>query len=112
MISFISNAFLGLAFTLVAPYSVSDLTAALSTPTGYPIIVIYAQALNSTAGSVVLISMIILIYVAALAAIVASASRLIWAFACDGALPFSDFLSHVSPAFFGARGLLFDLGNT
>ena len=75
MISLGVNATLGFAFLIVALYSISDVKAVLATPTGFPILEIFAQATNSTAAAIVMESLIVLIWFMATLCIMAGSSR-------------------------------------
>ncbi|KAE9403315.1 putative amino acid permease [Gymnopus androsaceus JB14] len=70
---------------------------ALNTPTGFPIIEIFYQATGSTKAATAMMSGIILAFFCGGLGIVASVSRLTWAFSRDGGLPFSPFFAYVNP---------------
>lgn len=77
-------------------FCIGDVNAALDTPTGFPIIEIFFNATKSYAATNAMVSaLIISIFFSALG-LLASASRLIWAFARDDGLPFPRYFSHVS----------------
>lgn len=84
----------GMVLTLL--FCVGDIDAALGTPTGYPIIQIFYQATGSTKGATVMMSAIIIISFCSSFGIMASTSRLTWAFARDRGLPFSEYFAAVS----------------
>jgi choline transport protein len=90
------NGGLSFAFIICLLFSLGDLDAALTTPTGYPIIEVFSQATKSNAATIVLMSLIIFSGLVALFSSLASVSRLVWAFARDRGLPFSTFFAHVS----------------
>jgi choline transport protein len=87
----------GLAFTfvLVLLFCIGDIQAAINSPTGYPIIQIFYQATGSVRASTAMMASITSIGMASSIGVVASVSRLTWAFARDGGLPFSKFFAHV-----------------
>ena len=89
------NGLLGFAVLLVTLFGIGDITAALTTPTGYPFIEIFTQATKSIGGGIGLSAIVIMMIFAATIGFVATSSRMIWAFARDGGLPFSGFLSKV-----------------
>ncbi|KAK0268519.1 hypothetical protein LTR35_010502 [Friedmanniomyces endolithicus] len=89
------NGALALAFLIAVLYSIGDVNAALNTPTGYPIIEIFYQATGSKPAATAMESAIIIVACCAIFGTLASVSRLTWAFARDGGLPFSKFFAHV-----------------
>jgi choline transport protein len=91
----IINGSLSLIFAIVVLFCIGDVTKALETPTGYPIIEIFYQATGSRKAATVMQASIILVGLASSLGVVASVSRLTWAFARDGGLPFSSFFAHV-----------------
>lgn len=97
VISVLINGAMSFAFIICILFTLGDLNAALSTPTGYPIIEILFQATKSNAATTVLMSCIVFSGLMALFSTLASVSRLVWAFARDNGLPFSSFFSYVSP---------------
>lgn len=90
------NATFAWGFIFCLLFCVGDLDKVQSSPTGYPIIEVYYEATKSKAGTNCLIVMIILVTVISTFSMVASVSRLTWAFARDKGLPFSNFFSYVS----------------
>ena len=96
--SVLINGAMSFAFIICLLFTLGDLEAALSSPTGYPIIEVLSQATNSNAGTTVLMSFLIFSGIIALFSSLASVSRLVWAFARDGGLPFPKFFSYVSSA--------------
>jgi amino acid transporter len=93
------NATIAFGFVLVVLFSIGDVDNALATPTGYPIMEIFLQATGSAKAATIMQSAIILVGLASSLGVVASVSRLTWAFARDGGLPFSSFFAHVRPQF-------------
>ena len=87
----------GLAFTfvLVLLFCLGNVENAINTPTGFPIIQIFYQATGSTKVATIMMASITFIGMASSIGVVASVSRLTWAFARDGGLPFSKFFAHV-----------------
>ena len=84
------NGSLGFAIVIAVLFVTTDITAALASPTGvlgYPFMQIFYDATGSKAGSSVLIVVMIIMDIAATIAFIATASRLIWAFARDRGLP-------------------------
>lgn len=96
MLTVLINGILAFGFLIALLFSVGDIEAALSSPTGYPIIQIFYQATGSVKGATLMMSAIIVIAFCSAFGILASVSRLTWAFARDQGLPFSNFFAHVS----------------
>jgi choline transport protein len=89
------NGGLAFAFVLVLLFCIGDIEKAMSTATGYPIIQIFYQATGSVKAATAMMASITIIGMASSIGVVASVSRLTWAFARDGGLPFSKFFAHV-----------------
>jgi choline transport protein len=83
-------------------YSIHDFDALSSS--AFPIAEIYAQATGSPAGAVGLLFLLLLPSVLTVVGCYITIGRGLWTLARDGATPFSDFLSKVSPA----RGMPFN----
>jgi choline transport protein len=90
------NGAMALGFMLTILFCIGNVEDALNTPTGFPIIQVFYQATGSKAAATVMEICVIIIGFAASFANLASVSRLTWAFARDGGLPFSNFFSYVS----------------
>ncbi|KAK4553243.1 hypothetical protein LTR86_009773 [Recurvomyces mirabilis] len=84
-------------FVIVLLFCIGDVDKVSSTTTGLPIIETLYEATGSKAGTVFMVMCIYFIIGASQFNILASVSRLAWAFAKDGGLPFSAHLSKVSP---------------
>ena len=93
----ILNSILGYLTVFTLCFTITDLSALLSTATGYPFIQLFFNVTGSYAGTNVMAAIIVITLVCAVIAEIATASRQIWSFARDKGLPFSDFLSTVSP---------------
>src|SRR2546423_1810550 len=100
------NSVMAFAFVITLLFCIGDIDAALSTPTGFPIIQIFYQTTKSKAGATVLVCMILVSNTIGVFGAFASVSRLTWAFARDKGLPFSSFFSYVSVSFALDRTLL------
>ena len=88
--STIFNGALGWAAVIAVLFVTPDITSALESPTGvlgYPIMQIFLDALGSKAGASVLIAILLVMGLAGTIALLATASRLVWAFARDRGLP-------------------------
>jgi choline transport protein len=89
------NGTIAFAFVLALLFSVGDVDKDLQSPTGYPIMEIFYQATGSAKAATAMQSAISLVGLASSLGVVASVSRLTWAFARDGGLPYSSFFAHV-----------------
>ncbi|KAM5346214.1 hypothetical protein ACJ41O_009219 [Fusarium nematophilum] len=78
-------------------FSIHDFDAMAATPTGVPILELFQQALCNRAGSIALLSLIILTGCGCLIASHTWQARLCWSFARDKGLPASGFLARVHP---------------
>lgn len=98
--SLVINASMGFALLIAILFCMGDLREALSTNTGFPIIqVFYHITGGNLAGTSASTCAIILSASGATIGLMASTSRTLWAFARDGAPPFSHWLSQISPRF-------------
>ena len=100
VITTLLNGTLGFAIVIAVLFVTIDIDAALASPTGalgYPFMQIFYDATGSKAGSSVLIAIMIIMDIAATIAFIATASRLIWAFARDRGLPGWRTVSQVRP---------------
>ncbi|KAK6376338.1 hypothetical protein LTS17_006933 [Exophiala oligosperma] len=88
-----------LVFVIVTTlcFTIGDQASAAASATGYPFIQVFYNATGSLAGTSVLTAIIIVMMAACAVSEVAAASRQVWAFARDGGLPGSVWLSRISP---------------
>ncbi|SCB64310.1 unnamed protein product [Fusarium graminearum] len=91
------NGLLGFGMIIAMLYSATDIDAAVDSPTGYPFMEIFYQATGSVNGTAGMASLIVLMTLSATVGVIASTSRMLWAFARDNAMPFSGTLSKVEP---------------
>ena len=89
------NGTLAFAFVLVLLFCIGDYHAVLMTNTGYPIIELFYLATGSKRAATAMQCAITAVGFISSLGVVASVSRLTWAFARDGGLPFSPFFAHV-----------------
>jgi amino acid transporter len=89
------NGTLAFSFILVLLFCIGDVQSVLGTGTGYPIIQIFYNATGSARAATAMQCGIIIVGFISSLGVVASVSRLTWAFARDGGLPFSPFFAHV-----------------
>jgi len=96
IIATISNAIMLFAFVLCLLFTMGNAEEVANTPTGVPLIEVFYQATNSKPATNFLVLMPVIIFIFATFNILASVSRLIWVFAKDKGIPFSNFFSRVS----------------
>ena len=85
--SIVLNGFLGFGMALALLFCIGDIDAALNTNTKFPFIEIFHQAVQNTTGAALMTSIIVTLSLCATVGIVASASRQLWAFSRDRAVP-------------------------
>ena len=93
--SMLLNGFMGFGMLLAAIFCTGDVRAVLTTPTKYPFMEIFREAVGSISGSTTMITIVIILCECGIIAVLASASRLTWSFARDRALPGWRHLSRV-----------------
>ena len=84
------NGALGFGMVIAVLFVTPDITTALASPPGllgYPFMQIFYDALGSKAGANFLIAILVIMDAAGTIALMATSSRLVWAFARDRALP-------------------------
>ncbi len=97
VISLVINGVLGFAFLLGLLFGVSDIKGVLNSPTKSPIVEIMYRTLQSKTAATAVVSLFVVVYLFAVMGMVASTSRLTWAFARDNGLPFSRIIAYVRP---------------
>ncbi|KAI1277947.1 amino acid transporter [Xylaria sp. FL0933] len=92
------NGLLALAIIIALLFCATDLESAVAATDTifYPSLQIFQSALNSTAGAVILASVILVLGIASGVGIYASASRMLWSFSRDKGLPFHQFMVKLS----------------
>lgn len=85
---------IGLSIALL--FSIGDIKTALSSHTNFPVIEIFYRATQSKRATTAMMVALISTLVFGTFGTLASASRLIWAFARDNGLPFPIYFAHVS----------------
>ena len=85
--SIVLNGVLGFGIALALIFCIGDIDAALHTKTDFPFIEIFYQAVQDITGAALMTSIIITLSLCATVGIVASASRQLWAFSRDRAVP-------------------------
>jgi choline transport protein len=97
------NYTMGFVMTVTLMFMLGDLQAALQSPTGQPYVEVLQNATQSQAGTIVLTLIVAIMMVFCGINQVTTTSRQLFAFARDGGLPFSKFLSQVSEPHTQAR---------
>lgn len=93
--SIVINSTLGFGFLVALLFCMGDMTAALQTSTGFPIIEIFYQVTGSTKAASAMSSAIVLMATLATIPLLTSAARVMWAFARDQGQSDSLFLSSI-----------------
>ena len=91
------GAFTGFAFLISAFFCIRNLTAIETTSTGVPLIAIFYEATGSVGGAIGLTTLVTIIALVSLCFLMAQSSRVVFSFARDHGLPFSDTISKVHP---------------
>ena len=96
------NGALGFGMVIAILFVTLDIEAALESPTGllgYPFMQIFFDATGSKGGASTMIAIVIIMCSCGTIAFLATASRLVWAFARDRGLPGSRYVSKVNYIF-------------
>ncbi|TVY19970.1 Choline transport protein [Lachnellula arida] len=91
------NGVFGFSIIIAVLFCLGDQDAALNTPTLYPIIEIFTSAVQSNAGGSAMMAVLILAMIFANVGLLATASRMLWAFAREKGLPGHEYLARVEP---------------
>jgi len=91
----VCNYVLGFIMTVTLVFTVGDLDIVMATPTLQPYVAVVQNATRSYAATVTLTSVVAIMLVFCAVNSVTTSSRQLYAFARDGGLPFSPFLSQV-----------------
>ena len=95
MVSILLNGVLGFSMLIAVLFCVGNVEDILETPTGYPFLAIFQNAVQSNGGAAAMAAVVTVLGVCATIAFVASSSRMTWSFARDHGLPFWRYLSKV-----------------
>ncbi|KAL9074009.1 MAG: hypothetical protein Q9161_002631 [Pseudevernia consocians] len=90
------NGVLGLGMALALLFCIGDTDTALNTPTHYPYMEIFYQAVQNLTGAALMVSIVIALSLCAAVGQAASASRQLWAFSRDRAVPGWRYLQRVN----------------
>lgn len=93
--SVVINAILGFAFLLAVLFCMGDITSALETTTGFPIIQIFYNITGNLRAASAMTSAVIVMAILATIPLMSSAARMAWAFARDGgeSIPLCSFVA-------------------
>ena len=97
VLSFVINGVLAFAFLLGLLFGVPDIGRALNSTTKSPIVEIMYQTFQSKKAATAVMGLFVVVCFFAIMGMVASTSRLTWAFARDHGLPFSGTIAYVCP---------------
>lgn len=86
---------LGFGMLLAVLFRAGDLTSAAGSPTGFPFMAIFQNAVGSLSGANVMITIVVIMSIAGSISPLAAASRMMWSFSRDQGLPWSRILSKV-----------------
>lgn len=89
------NGSLGFAMVIAILFCMGDITEALESTTGFPFIEIFYQATQSTGGATVLTAIVIVAQISAAIGLLATSSRMTWAFAREKGIPGYKYFSRV-----------------
>lgn len=81
------NGSLGFAMVLTILFRAGDIDQALAENPAYPFMAIFKHAVNSTSGAAAMASLLTILSTSATVGLLASSSRVIWAFSRDKGLP-------------------------
>ncbi|KAI1105608.1 putative GABA transporter [Jackrogersella minutella] len=92
------NGSLAFAMTIALMFCLTDIDAAIAAAETmfYPFLEVFQSGVGSTAGAVVMASVVLILAAASSVGVYASASRMIWSFARDNGLPFSRHLAKLT----------------
>ncbi|EED18761.1 GABA permease, putative [Talaromyces stipitatus ATCC 10500] len=97
MFSVVINGVLGFAMLIASLFCLGNLQDDLNSPTGYPFMAIFLQGTGSVAGATAMSAIVGVMAICATTGMLATASRMFWAFARDRGVPGWRLWSQVSP---------------
>lgn len=98
MLSVFINGLLGFSMLIATLFCIGNLDQVLNSPTGYPFMAIFYQSTGSVAAATVMSCVLYVMSVAATCGMLASGSRVFWAFSRDRAVPGHRWWSRVHPS--------------
>jgi hypothetical protein len=87
MLTVLINGILGFGMLIAVLFCMGNIEDAVNSPTGYPFIEIFFQATGSITGTVLMTTILLIIAMFGIMGILAGASRQVWSFARDRAVP-------------------------
>jgi amino acid transporter len=93
------NGTVGFLMVITLCFTVDDVNAIITTPTGYPFIQIFFNTTQSYSATNVMTTIVIVVLASSVISTIATSSRQLWSFARDGGLPFSHIIAIVSREF-------------
>ena len=91
------NGVTGFIMVITFAFCAGDLSTITTLASGFPFIQVFYNSTGSAVGTIIMTSLLALMDLCSTISNVATASRQMFAFARDGGLPFSSFLSRVTP---------------
>jgi len=91
------NGAVGFAMMITVLYCLGDVDSVLETKTGFPFIQVFFNSVGNVAGATVMAAVVLALTWSCAIGITTTASRMTWSFARDNGLPFSKYISYVSP---------------
>ena len=95
MTGILINGSLGFAMILAILFRAGDIDQALAENPAYPFMAIFKHAVNSTSGAAIMVSLMMILAISSTVGLLASSSRVFWAFSRDKGLPGWRILSKV-----------------
>ncbi|ORY02848.1 amino acid transporter-like protein [Clohesyomyces aquaticus] len=93
--STILNGALGLSMVIAALFCMGDIEETLTTPTGFPFMEVFRYATGTNKGATLMVSVVVAAFIFMIVGVLATASRMAWAFAREQGLPGSSVLVKV-----------------
>jgi choline transport protein len=97
MFSVVLNGILGFSMLIASLFCLGNLDDDIKSPTGYPFMAIFLQGTGSVAGATTMASIVSVMAICATTGMLATASRMFWAFSRDRGIPGWRLWSQVSP---------------
>ncbi|ORY09606.1 amino acid permease-domain-containing protein [Clohesyomyces aquaticus] len=99
MWTWVGNGLMGWVMAITFCFCVTDTLAVLITPLGVPFMQVFLNATGSKGGATGLTCLMLIIGIFGCVAVLATASRQLFAFARDKGIPFSNFFAMISPTY-------------
>ena len=98
LFSILINGALGFGMLVATLFCIGNVDEVLSTPTDFPFMAIFQQAVGSLSGASTMAAIVTILNVCSTFSYVATASRMTWSFARDRGTPGWKYLSKVCPS--------------